>query len=64
MNMTGSLPLYHSWGLAARTAPRDKGMDSVVTGILTGDDLASLSDEMKDYGKKKNLLLLSGIREM
>jgi len=53
MNMTGSLPLYHSWGLAARTAPKAKGIDSVVTGILTGDVLASLSDEMKDHGGKK-----------
>ncbi len=33
--------------VAARTAPKAKGVDSIETAILLGDDLAELADEMR-----------------
>lgn len=41
--------------LAARTAPKAKGKDSVVTLILSGNDLTTLSAAMKAFGEKNNL---------
>jgi len=41
--------------LAARTAPKAKGKDSVATIVLSGNDLAFLSAEMKAFGERNNL---------
>lgn len=38
---------------AARTAPKAKGMDNIVTLVLTGEDLAALSDKMKEIGRRE-----------
>jgi uncharacterized ferredoxin-like protein len=37
--------------VAARTAPKGKGMDSIETHIVTGDELKDLSAAMKEAGK-------------
>lgn len=39
--------------VAARTAPKGKGMDTLETLIVTGDDLIRLADEMKHWGEAK-----------
>ena len=41
--------------VAARTAPKGKGMDSVETRIVTGDELMKLSAAMKEAGKALEL---------
>ncbi len=37
---------------AARTAPKAKGMDNIVTLVLTGEDLIALSEKMKQIGRR------------
>jgi uncharacterized ferredoxin-like protein len=41
--------------VAARTAPKARGLDTVVTAILGGEDKNRLADEMERVGKAKNL---------
>jgi uncharacterized ferredoxin-like protein len=41
--------------LAARTAPKAKGIDTIGTRIVSGDDLGRLSDAMGEYGKTHNM---------
>jgi len=41
--------------VAARTAPKARGRDTVVTAILGGEDKNRLADEMERAGKEKNL---------
>ncbi len=38
---------------SARTAPKAKGMDNMVTAIITGKDKERLADEMERIGKEK-----------
>ncbi|MCG2676952.1 ferredoxin, partial [bacterium] len=38
---------------SARTAPKAKGMDNIVTVIITGKDKKRLADEMERIGRKK-----------
>lgn len=38
---------------AARTAPKAKGMDNIVTLVLTGEDRIALSDKMKQIGRRE-----------
>ena len=38
---------------AARTAPKAKGMDNVVTLVLTGEDVVALSEKMKEIGLRQ-----------
>lgn len=38
---------------AARTAPKTKGMDNIVTLVLTGDEIQKLSDKMKQIGLRE-----------
>ncbi len=40
--------------ISARTAPKAKGKDYIVTKILTKDEIEQLGKEMIDYGKKNN----------
>ncbi len=37
---------------AARTAPKAKGLDNIVTLVLTGEDIVHLSDKMKQIGQR------------
>jgi uncharacterized ferredoxin-like protein len=41
--------------VAARTAPKARGRDTIVTVILGGEDKNRLADEMERAGKEKNL---------
>lgn len=38
---------------AARTAPKTRGIDNIVTVIITGEDIVKLSDKMKELGKDR-----------
>lgn len=38
---------------AARTAPKTKGMDNIVTMVLTGEEIRRLSDKMKEIGLRE-----------
>ena len=40
--------------VAARTAPKAMGLDTVVTAIVGGEDQSRLADEMERIGKEKN----------
>jgi uncharacterized ferredoxin-like protein len=51
----GLLAAVSLMALAARTAPKAKGKDSIVTLVLTGDNLPFLSAEMKGFGENNNL---------
>ncbi len=41
--------------VAARTAPKARGLDTIVTAIVGGEDKNRLADEMERVGKEKNL---------
>jgi len=41
--------------LAARTAPKGKGVDTIEVRVLTGTDLAGLAAAMRAYGEEHNL---------
>ena len=43
--------------VAARTAPKTRGLDTIVTMIVGGEDRDRLADEMERIGKEKNLPL-------
>lgn len=38
---------------AARTAPKTRGLDNIVTLVLTGDEITKLSDKMKEIGLRE-----------
>jgi uncharacterized ferredoxin-like protein len=40
---------------AARTAPKARGVDNLVTMVITGDDLKKIADEMKRISKKEKI---------
>ena len=44
--------------IAARTAPKAYGADSIVTGIVYGEELKKLREEMIKIGKERNLNFL------
>lgn len=41
--------------VAARTAPKAKGVDTIAASIVGGEDKGRLADEMERVGKEKNL---------
>ncbi len=41
--------------IAARTAPKARGLDTVVAAIVSGEDKNKLADEMESTGREKNL---------
>lgn len=41
--------------VSARTAPKGKGVDTIITRIVKGDDLSRLADEMITIGNKTSL---------
>ena len=44
--------------VSARTAPKAYGEDTIVTGILYGEELKKVQKEMRKIGKEKNLSFL------
>ncbi len=49
----GVLAVVRAMAVAARTAPKTRGVDAVETMIVTGEELKALSDAMKSHGKNK-----------
>jgi len=45
--------------VSARTAPKGKGVDTIVTGIATGEDLLHLANEMISVGNTTGLAFFS-----
>jgi uncharacterized ferredoxin-like protein len=43
--------------VAARTAPKARGLDTVVTAVITGEEKEKVAEEMERIGKEKNLPL-------
>ncbi len=39
---------------SARTAPKAKGLDNIVTLVLTGDDIIALADKMEEIDERNN----------
>lgn len=44
--------------IAARTAPKAYGEDTIVTGIVYGEELKKLQEEMRKIGRERNLSFL------
>ena len=40
---------------AARTAPKGKGIDLIEINLITGEDIRTLSDAMRDYSGKTGM---------
>ena len=40
--------------LSARTAPKERGTDSIVVKVVAGEDLKNLSEEMRHIGEARN----------
>lgn len=49
---TAALEVAEAMCVAARTAPKTRGVDHIVTAILTKKDITALSDEMIRVGKE------------
>ena len=47
--------------LAARTAPKARGLDLLETLIIKGDTIKKLSDKMMKIGEKENLLFVMNL---
>lgn len=47
------LDVANKMALAARTAPKGKGLDLLEIAILSGDDIKKLSEKMLDIGKRE-----------
>ncbi len=43
--------------VAARTAPKARGLDTIVTAVITGEEKEKVAEEMERIGKEKNLPL-------
>ena len=41
--------------IAARTAPKSKGIDNISTALVTGKDIDTIRGQMKKYGEKKDI---------
>ncbi len=46
--------------LAARTAPKGKGIDNIITMVLTGEEKSALADRMVDIAQRENIENRSG----
>ena len=51
----GLMMIASLMAVSARTAPKGKGVDTIVTRIISGDDLNRLADEMITLGEKTGL---------
>jgi len=45
----------HQMMIAARTAPKGKGVDVIEAALITGDDLATLADRMQAMGEERGM---------
>jgi len=45
--------------VAARTAPKARGVDEIVTLLVTGEEIGKLADEMLRVGEEKNIMFFS-----
>ena len=53
--MDGVLAVANAMAVAARTAPKTRGVDAVETLIVYGEDLKELADAMEAHGKETKL---------
>ena len=53
--MEGVLAVAKAMAVAARTAPKTRGVDAVETLIVSGEDLNALSEAMKAHGEKTKM---------
>ncbi len=54
-NLEAILEVAKEACIAARTAPKANGLDSIVTAVIFGEEVNSLSSEMKRLGQEKGL---------
>ena len=55
--VAGLLTIAGMTAVAARTAPKTRGMDEIVTAVLTGEGKDRIADKMERlYKDKRNLL--------
>lgn len=55
MEIEGILNVARLASLAARTAPKARGVDEIVTLTLTGEEKDKVAEEMRKIGEEKNL---------
>jgi uncharacterized ferredoxin-like protein len=53
--MAGVLAVANAMAVAARTAPKTRGLDAIETLIVYGDELEKLADAMEAHGKKTEI---------
>ncbi len=53
--MQGVLSVANAMAVAARTAPKARGVDAVETMIVYGEELQTLSEAMKKHGEKTKM---------
>ena len=41
--------------VAARTAPKSRGIDNIATALVTGEDIDKIRNQMKTYGEDKDI---------
>ncbi len=41
--------------VAARTAPKSRGIDNILTALVTGEDIEKIRMQMKSYGEEKEI---------
>jgi uncharacterized ferredoxin-like protein len=55
LEIEGALEIIRLAAVAARTAPKAKGTDEILTLALTGEDKDRLADEIQKIGEEKNI---------
>jgi len=53
------MDVARAMAVAARTAPKARGVDEIVTLLVTGEEIGMLADEMLRVGKEKNITFFS-----
>ncbi len=48
------MQVAHKMMLAARTAPKGRGIDNLVQAVVTDEDIKQISNKMKELGQKHN----------
>ncbi|KDR96694.1 Uncharacterized protein, contains ferredoxin domain [Peptoclostridium litorale DSM 5388] len=49
------LQVAQSMCVAARTAPKGRGIDNIVTAVITDEDKASIADKINEIGERENI---------
>ncbi len=52
---TGVVTVASLMALAARTAPKGKGVDTIIIRVLTGKEISSLATRLSDLGEKQGI---------